>query len=149
MKLYIIGSLRNPEVPKVAEFCRQFPGIDVFDDWYAAGPTADDSWKEYEVARGRDYQQALDGHVAKHVFAFDKKHLDEADAVLMVLPAGKSGHLEFGYAIGQGKLGWILLQDNYATDADRWDVMYQFATKVVSCEEELSWELKDWTKGLI
>jgi len=41
MKLYLIGSLRNPRVPEVAEILR-WNGHLVFDDWYAAGPEADD-----------------------------------------------------------------------------------------------------------
>ena len=59
--LYLIGSLRNPEVPSVGAVLRNI-GYDVFDDWHAAGPTADDSWKEYEEARGHNYRQALEVH---------------------------------------------------------------------------------------
>lgn len=33
--IYIIGSLRNPQVPKVAKALRLY-GFEVFDDWYAA-----------------------------------------------------------------------------------------------------------------
>ena len=41
MRLYVIGSLRNPAVPQVAKRLRE-AGFLVFDDWYAAGPEADD-----------------------------------------------------------------------------------------------------------
>jgi nucleoside 2-deoxyribosyltransferase len=50
-----------------------------------------------------------------------------------MLPAGKSGHLELGYMIGQGKPGYILLDAEHK----RWDVMYKFATAVVPTMEEL------------
>jgi hypothetical protein len=119
--IYVIGSLRNPEIPTIGNAIRQL-GYDVFDDWYAAGPTADDSWKEYEQSRGNDYRAALNGRAARHVFEFDKHHLDRCDAGLLVLPAGRSGHLELGYMLGTGKSGFVLM-DN----PDRWDVMYQFA----------------------
>lgn len=122
-KLYLIGSLRNPEVPKVGSWIRAL-GIDVFDDWYAAGPEADDKWKEYEQSRGRDYVDALHGLAAEHVHEYDKYHLDNSDGALLLLPAGRSGHLELGYIIGQGKPAWILLPD----DHDRWDVMFRFAS---------------------
>lgn len=123
--IYLIGSLRNPEIPNIAKELR-WCGFDVFDDWYSAGPEADDKWRDYELARGRDFITGLKGYAARHVFEFDRTHLQRADAVVLALPAGKSGHLELGWALGQGKPGIILLDS-----PDRWDVMYQFATKVV------------------
>lgn len=125
MKVYLIGSLRNPAIPAIAKRLRNM-GVDVFDDWYAAGPDADDVWRDYEQTRGRDYLTALrDGRHAEHVWEYDKYHLDSCNAGVLVLPAGRSGHLELGYLIGQGKPGYILL-DN----PDRWDIMYRFATVV-------------------
>jgi nucleoside 2-deoxyribosyltransferase len=131
MVIYLIGSLRNPEVPKIANRFRD-AGFDVFDDWYSAGETADDSWRDYEKAKGHTYEQALQGYAAKHVFEFDRFHIQRADAVLLALPAGKSGHLELGWALGQGKPGFILLDS-----PERWDVMYQFADMVTSDEEKI------------
>jgi len=125
VKIYLIGSLRNPEVPVVAAEIRKL-GFDCFDDWYAAGPEADDYWQRYEKERGHDFATALDGHAANHVFQYDKQHLDESDIGVLVLPAGKSGHLELGYLIGRGKPCYILL----AGEPERYDVMYRFATKI-------------------
>lgn len=130
--IYVIGSLRNEEVPTVSKAIRSL-GIDAFDDWYAAGPEADDYWKKYETDRGSSYEVALAGHAARHVFEFDKYHLDRCDAALLVLPAGRSGHLELGYVAGSGRPSYILL-DGQDT---RWDVMYQFATKVFKNKEEM------------
>ena len=126
-QIYVIGSLRNPLVPEISNEIRGF-GYTVFDDWYAAGPEADDKWKEYEKARNRNYQEALKGHAAKNVFEFDKRNLLASDAALLVLPAGKSGHLELGWMAGKEKPTFVLLED----DSDRWDVMYQFATAVIT-----------------
>ncbi len=127
MKVYLIGSLRNPRVPDVAAQLRA-AGFEVFDDWFAAGPHADDAWRDYEKARGHRLPQALEGWAAQHVFHFDKRHLTEADAVVLMLPAGKSGHLELGWALGQGTPGFILLD----ADPDRYDVMYAFADGVTA-----------------
>lgn len=129
--LYLIGSLRNEEVPKIAATLRD-TGLDVFDDWFAAGPEADDYWKKYEEARGRSYVEALRGYAARHVFEFDRHHLDRCDSALLVLPAGKSGHLELGYVAGSGKPIFILLDR-----PDRWDVMYLFATEVFETQEKM------------
>jgi nucleoside 2-deoxyribosyltransferase len=135
--IYLIGSLRNPDVVTFANRLEEETGAEVFTSWFAAGPEADDKWKEHETARGRTYKQALRHHAAVHVFEFDKAHIERADAVLLVLPAGKSGHLELGWALGQGKPGFIFLDT-----PDRWDVMYQFATAVHDDEGELLMDLR-------
>lgn len=126
--LYIIGSLRNQLIPQVGIAIRKATGIEVFDDWFAAGPEADDYWRDYEKAKGRTFIEGLGGYAAQNVYNFDKRHLDRCDAAMLVMPAGKSGHLELGYVIGKGKPGFILLDP----DVERWDVMYQFATGIYS-----------------
>lgn len=78
------------------------------------------------------------GYAAQHVFEFDKHHLDAASAGLLLLPAGKSGHLELGYLLGRGVPGYILLDP----DDVRWDVMYLFANKVTSNIEEIIDDLR-------
>lgn len=139
LKLYIIGSLRNPSIPLLGNRLRLcFPGAEVFDDWHGAGPEADDHWKTYEQTRGRSYVEALDGHAAKQVFGFDKEHLDSSTHVILTMPSGRSGHLEFGYSMGMGKKGFVLIDD-----PDRWDVMYQFATKVVLDDDALIEAIKE------
>ena len=130
--IYLIGSLRNPQVPIVAKALR-LGGHEVFDDWYAAGPEADDYWQKYEEARGHTFQSALRGHSAQHVFQFDRQHLGRMEVGVLLLPAGKSGHLELGYMIGQGKKGYILLDK----PPERFDVMYAFADGVCESVEEL------------
>lgn len=139
-KIYVIGSLRNPKVLDVSKHLRE-AGFEVFDDWMAAGPEADDYWQKYENQRGHNYKEALAGHAANHVFEFDKKHLDSSDAAVLVLPAGKSGHLELGYCIGKGMPGFILLEEA-PPDNMRYDVMYKFATAVCYDVDEITRELK-------
>lgn len=139
-KLYLIGSLRNERVPALAEKLRGSTSYEIFDDWFAAGPEADDYWKTYERHRGHTYAEALQGYAAQHVFEFDQHHLDTSDVVVLALPAGRSGHLELGYSIGRGKRGYILLDEDYLEEG-RFDVMYNFATAVFTSEEELVNEL--------
>jgi nucleoside 2-deoxyribosyltransferase len=124
--IYIIGSLRNPEVVKLGNALRKL-GLDAFEDWAAPGKNTDDCWKAYEKKRGRTYGQALKGYAATHVFEFDKHHLDRTDAAVLLMPAGRSGHLELGYTIGRGKPGFILFPKE---PTSRWDVMLQFATQI-------------------
>lgn len=130
--IYLIGSLRNARVPEIGQRLR-LAGHEVFDDWYGAGPEADDHWQAYEKAKGHSFRQALRGRAAQHVFRLGHDNLTRCDAAVLVLPAGKSGHLEFGFAVGSGKRGYILLDPA----VDRWDVMYNFATDVFETEEDL------------
>lgn len=137
--IYLIGSLRNPEIPELGNSLRLL-GFDVFDDWFAGGKIADDEWQAYENARGHSYKEALGGYAARHVFEFDKHHLDRADIGVLVLPAGKSGHLELGYMAGQGKPTFVL----FDKIPERYDVMYQFATAVTFDVYELQKVLSDY-----
>lgn len=132
--IYIIGSLRNPVIPEIAKELKVM-GIDAFAQWWGAGPEADDWWKTYNERMGIPYEEALTDYAATNVFEFDKTHIDRCDATLLVLPAGKSGHLELGYSIGTGKHGYILADDKLGKE--RWDVMYRFADKVFMTKEEM------------
>lgn len=137
--VYLIGSLRNEKIPHVGNLLRDH-GWDAFDDWYGAGHEADDKWRDYENIRGRSHQDALFGYAARHTFAFDKHHLDRCDYAVLVMPAGKSGHLELGYFVGTGKPGFIY----FDTVPDRYDVMHQFATNVFTSDVELIEGLKQY-----
>lgn len=133
--VYLVGSLRNPRVPELAAYLRaSLPDVEIFDDWYAAGPEADDYWKSYEQEKGITYEEALEGWAAKHVFEFDKFHLNRATHVVLVLPAGKSGHMEITYAEYGAKAKTAILLD---PEDVRWDVMYQFIPTILRQDEEL------------
>lgn len=135
--IYLIGSLRNPNVPILAAKLRK-AGYEIFDDWFAAGPEADDYWRDYEKQKGVTYKEALNGYSARHVFEFDRSHLDRCDAGVLLMPAGKSGHLELGYMAGKGKPTFVVFDEEPA----RWDVMYGFVTDVFMSMDEAVNELK-------
>lgn len=132
MRLYLMGSLRNPRIPELGRRIREL-GYDVFDDWFGTGPRADDHWQEYEVERGRTYEEALYGLAAENTFNFDQRNLDFSDGGVLVLPAGRSAHLELGYLIGQKKFGYVLFDQV----PERWDIMYQLANRVFFNEADL------------
>ena len=138
--IYLIGSLKNQNVPVLAKEIRDTldNNVEVFDDWFSPGPEADDFWRNYEKLKGSTYKQALNNWAGKHVFEFDKYHIDRATIGVLYMPAGKSGHLELGYMIGQGKRCFILFDE----EPERWDVMYQFAEDVFFNKEELLLALK-------
>ena len=57
-----------------------------------------------------------------------------ADIGLLILPTGKSGHLELGWMLGKGKKGYVYFPEG---EPDRWDVMYQFADGVAFSMDKL------------
>ena len=119
-KTYIIGALKNENITKIASSLR--PKYDVFDQWITPGPEADHFLFQYAKQRGWNYKEALTCDAAKNNFNFDKRHIDSSDIVVMVMPAGKSAHLELGYSIGMGKEAHILFDE----EPDRFDLMYNF-----------------------
>lgn len=140
VKVYIIGSMQNATVLEVGAAVRA-AGHDAFDDWHSSGPESDLHWHAYEQKRGRTFRDALKGHHAQNVYRFDKGHIDESDAGVLVLPAGRSGHLELGYMVGRGKRTCILLAD---PNPERFDIMYNFAEYVAtSVEEVVAWLAKE------
>lgn len=130
--IYIIGSLRQARPREVAWRLRE-TGHEVFDDWHACGPDADENWRSYEIERGRSYPEALAAPFAQHSFDFDRQHIHASDTGILVLPAGKSGHLELGYMIGRGSRGYILFDG----EPERWDLMYLLAHKLFFSTDEL------------
>lgn len=58
-----------------------------------------------------DYLRMLDHPRSREGFQSDFDAMQRADTFVMVLPCGKSAHLELGWAIGAGKRTAILLED--------------------------------------
>lgn len=146
VSVYLIGSLRNDKIVGVGNILREV-GFDVVDDWVGAGPEADDYWQQYERDRGRTYVEALAGRAAQNTFLFDKAHLDLADAVVLILPAGKSSHLELGYAAGNGTPSFVLLNGEY--EQERYEVMPNMATQVCTNIDELLLALEVVREGCL
>lgn len=64
---------------------------------------------------------------ATKAFNEDKKYIEWCDLLIMVLPCGKSAHLEAGYAKGIGKKVFML----GSFPSGEFDVMYKFANKLI------------------
>lgn len=131
--IYLIGSLRNPKIPFIANRLRKATGLEVFDNWFSGGKIADDSWRAYSKIKGLSYREALNSYEARHIFEFDLLHIDRSDIGILVMPCGKSGHLEAGYMRGCGKPVFALFEKEPA----RYDVMMNFCTDVCFNEKEL------------
>ena len=58
-----------------------------------------------------DYLEMIRHPRALEGYASDYQAMEKADTFLLVLPCGKSAHLELGWAVGAGKRTAILLED--------------------------------------
>src|SRR3990167_8283458 len=117
--IYVIGSLKNENIPKVGDRLREI-GLDALENWWSSGPEADMCWQMYEKNRGHSFKEALASRESQNVFRFDRAYLDLCDAAVLVLPAGRSGHLELSYVIGRDKPGFILMDG----EPKQYDQMY-------------------------
>lgn len=70
-----------------------------------------------------DAKDMMSNPTVLKAFEEDKKMIEWADAVIMVLPSGKSSHLEAGYAKGIGKKLYILGE----FEKGEFETMYGFA----------------------
>ena len=64
-------------------------------------------------------------------FKEDRKYLDWADIVVMLMPCGRSAHIEAGYMVGKGKKLYIL----GGFESGESEVMYGFASGMYNYTE--------------
>jgi len=137
MKIYVASSWKNEaEVLKLASLLRDW-GHEV--DCFADASTGRFVFHYNEVGNLNEIDAIsfLEDERSRKAFTEDKKHLDWADAVVMLHPCGKSTHLEAGYAVGAGKKLFMIGD----FPKGEFDVMYGFADSMVRDLESLKTEL--------
>lgn len=116
--IYLIGSLNNPNIVDIENKMHE-AGLVTFAQWMCSGPDADQHWKEYGKRRGWSYMDTVKSSFVQTAFNFDFKHMQESDTCVLVMPAGKSAHCEFGWFVGTGRKAYILFDG----EPDRPDLM--------------------------
>jgi len=115
--VYVASSWRNTMQPAVIYILRA-AGIDHYD--FRNPPNgAGFGWEEVmpgyvagsESVRPKDYLRAIHHPRAVEGFDADFAAMEKADTFVLVLPCGRSAHLELGWAVGAGKRTAILLED--------------------------------------
>lgn len=117
MRIYVASSWRNAHQQAVVEMLRT-AGHEVYDFRHpdAQGPKGapssgfawsgiDPEWLTWDARR---FRAALQDPIAQRGFAADHAAMEWADAFVLVLPSGRSAHLEMGWACGRGKRTIIL-----------------------------------------
>ena len=135
MKLYVASSWRNNRQPEVVEALRN-AGHEVYDfknpsetDKGFSWSDIDPNWKNWT---NREYRDALEHPVAKKGFANDFNAMQWAEACIMVMPCGRSAHVEAGWMQGWGK-PTIILQEKEAEP----ELMYKVFELVTDSLEEV------------
>jgi nucleoside 2-deoxyribosyltransferase len=129
-RIYLASSWRNPNQPQAVSMLRG-AGHQVYDFRNPRPGNTGFAWSEIDP----DWLQwtpqalceALFDPIAVKGFALDKQALDWANTGVLLLPCGRSAHIEAGYLIGQGKPVLVVL------DTDRFEpeLMYKLAANVV------------------
>lgn len=110
MRIYVASSWRNPYQQMVVLALRNL-GFDVYDfknppsregfKWESIDPY----WRSWDTS---EYIRALDHPIADAGFNSDFSAMQECDACVLVLPAGRSAHSEAGFMKGAGKKVYVL-----------------------------------------
>ena len=112
MKIYVASSWRNTQQPDVVAQLRA-AGHEVYDFKNPPNGTGF-GWKQVDydgAANIPSYLRALQHPRAVEGYASDIDALNDADATVLVLPCGRSAHLELGYATGRGQKTIVLLSE--------------------------------------
>lgn len=149
MNIYVASSWRNTYQPEVVQFLRSL-GHEVYDfrnprpgdvgfawrDVPGAPPATLDQRRRWEPGVLRE---VLKHPVAQAGFKSDMDALRAADLVVLVLPCGKSAHLEAGWAAGAQKPVVV-----YQPEPDEPDLMYLMGDGIVVNLVELAERLPDF-----
>jgi hypothetical protein len=111
VRIYLASSWRNPYQPSVVRELREF-GFHVYDfrnpkpgDKGFAWSAIDENWLKWTP---EEFFKALKSPVAQRGFNLDWNAMVAADVGVLLLPCGRSAHLEAGYFVGAKKPLFIL-----------------------------------------
>ena len=135
MKIYLASSWKNQKAVLALVESLEKEGFEV--DAFCRPTDTRYSFHWSELVNNEDdlkYYDAIEFLAdlrTQRAFKEDKKWLDWADTVIMVMPCGRSSHLEAGYAVGQGKQLYIY----GCFPKGEFDVMYGFADRLFRTNE--------------
>ena len=137
MKIYVASSWRNPIQQDVVGHLRE-AGHEVY-DFRNPGPgekgfawsEIDPEWQTWCV---REFSQALKHPIAEHGFKRDLVAMLWADACVLVMPCGRSAHIEAGWFTGQGKPTIIYSPESIQAEPE---LMYKLANGVYGSMAEV------------
>lgn len=105
-KIYLASSWRNEQQPEMVKYLRALGHL-VY-DFRNPVPNTGFAWSEidpaYKAWSARAYRNALLSHPrAAQGYMSDYRAMEWADTCVLLLPCGRSAHLEGGWFAGRGK----------------------------------------------
>lgn len=135
MKVYVASSWRNPHQQDVVATLRE-AGHEVYDFRHPAPGNEGFHWSEIDPAWQQwqpwDFRDALQHPIAREGFRRDMDALRGCDACVLVLPCGRSAHLEMGWAVGAGKLTVA-----YIPQREEPELMYRMLDRICTRLDEV------------
>ena len=105
-RIYLASSWRNPAQPEAVE-CLRAAGHEVYDFRHPTADTPGFAWEDVDPAwqdwSSRQYIRALQHPHAREGFRRDFVAMLWANTFVLLLPCGRSAHLEAGWAVGSGR----------------------------------------------
>lgn len=134
-RIYVASSWRNAHQPEVVEALRG-AGFEAYDFRHPRPDNEGFQWDEIDPAwqswAPAAYRDALSHPIAERGFGYDFEGMQWADTCVLVLPSGRSAHIEAGWMAGTGRRLYILtLGENEA------ELMYKLATGICLTVDEL------------
>lgn len=134
-RIYVASSWRNKYYPEVVETLRK-AGHDVYDFRNPPHGGAGFHWTDIDENAASwkfgQYVVGLRHPKAERQFQNDLQALYQADTCVLVLPSGRSAHLEAGWCAGRGKK--VIA---YIPEMVEPELMYKLFDKVVGSLDEL------------
>ena len=135
-RIYLASSWRNAEQPAIVQVLRDH-GHEVYDFRNPPGglpngfrwSELDPNWKSWNAAT---YRRKLALPLAQRGFNSDFDGMKWADTGVLLLPCGRSAHLELGWMAGAGKRTIILTRDG-----EEPELMALLASEICISVEEL------------
>lgn len=143
MKVYVASSWRNPRQQDVVVRLRS-AGHEVYDFRNPAPGDHGFGWRQCatleQIKDARAFRDEVLTHpVARAAFRKDMSALAAADATVLLLPCGRSAHLELGFATGAGQRTLVLL-DNPMSEPE---LMYLMNSEICVSLDEVVEKLGD------
>lgn len=146
LSFYVASSWRNYHLqPAVVEALRAEGFTDTYDFRHPLPGNEGFKWSDidpdWQSWSPEAFKLALDHPIAEQGFDLDFTAMSLSDVGVLVMPCGRSAHIEAGYFVGHPQKRLIILLDSAPTEPE---LMYKMADAVCLSLGEVMDTVRDW-----